>query len=93
MKRVSIVHPTINKLADKSRREHSNFEIDIVRIRQGCEPKLKKAAYRKLDEQIKRFVDDYPNVDLGEYLKDVAANMSMSIKSSLSLQETSLSLN
>ena len=76
-KRVSIVYPTINKLADEIRREQSKFEVDIVRIRQGCEPKPKKAAYRKLDERIKRLVDDYPKVDLGEYLKRVAANMSM----------------
>ena len=76
-KRVSIVHPTINKLADKIRREQSKFEVNIVRIRQGCEPKPKKTAYRKLDERLKRLVDDYPNVDLGEYLKGVAANMSM----------------
>ena len=47
------------------------------RIRQGCEPKPEKTAYRKLDERIKRLVDDYLNVDLGEYVKGVAANMSM----------------
>ena len=76
-KRAFIVHPTISTLPDKSRREHSKFEIDIVRIRQGCEPKPKKAAHRKLNEQIKQFVDDCPNVDLGEYLRGVAANMSM----------------
>ena len=68
-KRVSIVHPTINKLIDKIRREQSKFEVDIAQIRQGHEPKPKKAAYRKLDETIKRLVDDYNNVDLGEYLR------------------------
>ena len=76
-KRVAIVHPTINKLADKIQREQSKFEVDVGRIRQGHEPKPKKAAYRKLDEAITRLVDDYHNVDLGEYLKGLAANMSM----------------
>ena len=76
-KRVSIVHPTINKLTDKIRREQSKFEVDIAQIRQGREPKSKKVAYRKLDERIKRLVDDYPNVDLVEYLNGLAANVSL----------------
>lgn len=76
-KRVSIVHPTINKLTDKIRREQSKFEVDVAQIRQGHEPKPKKAIYRKRDETIKRLVDDYQNVTLGEYLKGLAANMSM----------------
>lgn len=75
--RVAIVHPSINKLADKIRREQSKFEVDIAQIRQGHEPKPKKALYRKLDERLKRLVDDYPNVDLAEYLKGVGANMSL----------------
>ncbi len=76
-KRVSIAHPTITKLTDKIRREQSKFEIDIAQIRQGHEPKPKKRTYRLLDERIQRLVDDYPNVDLVEYLNGLAANMSM----------------
>lgn len=76
-KRVAIVHPSINKLADKIRREQSKFEVDIEQIRQGHEPKPKKAMYRKLDERLKRLVDDYPNVDLGEFLRSVASNVSL----------------
>ena len=72
---VSITHPTITKLTDKIRREHSEFEIDIAQIRQGHEPKPKKKTYRRLDERIQRLVDDYRNVDLSEYLKGLAANM------------------
>ncbi|CAF1686853.1 unnamed protein product [Adineta ricciae] len=68
-KRVSIAHPMITKLADKIRMEQSKFEIDITQIRQGHEPKPKKAAYRKLDERITRLVGDYNSVDLGECLK------------------------
>ena len=75
--RVSIVHPTINKLTEKIIREQSKFEIDVAQIRQGQEPQPKKAAYRKLDERIKRLVDDYSNVDLLEYLKGLAANVSL----------------
>ncbi|CAF4693073.1 unnamed protein product, partial [Rotaria socialis] len=76
-KRVAIVHPTITKLTEKIRREQSKFEVDIAQIRQGQEPKPKKLKYRKLDERIKRLVDDYENVDLGEYLKGLAVNMSL----------------
>ena len=76
-KRVSIAHPTINKLTDKIRREQSKFEVDIAQTRQGQEPKPKKAVYRKLDERITRLVNDYGNVDLGEYLTGLAANMSL----------------
>jgi hypothetical protein len=45
-KRVSIAHPTINKLTDKIRREQSTFEVDIAQIRQA---KPKKVAYLKLE--------------------------------------------
>jgi hypothetical protein len=76
-KRVSIAHPTINKLTDKIRREQSTFEVDIAQIRQGREPKPKKVAYRKLEERIKRLLDDYPNVDLVKYLNGLAANVSL----------------
>lgn len=75
--RVSIAHPTINKLTAKIRTEQSKFEIDIAQIRQGHEPKPKKATYRKLDERITRLVGDYGTVDLGEYLKNLAANVSI----------------
>ncbi|CAF3542680.1 unnamed protein product, partial [Rotaria socialis] len=76
-KRVTIVHPTITKLTEKIRREQSKFEVDIAQIRQGQEPKPKKLKYRKFDERIKRLVDDYGNVDLGEYLKGLAVNISL----------------
>ena len=75
--RVSITHPTINKLTAKIRTEQSKFEIDIAQIRLGHEPKPKKATYRKLDERITRLVGDYGTVDLGEYLKNLAANVSI----------------
>ncbi|CAF1672639.1 unnamed protein product, partial [Didymodactylos carnosus] len=52
--RVSIAHPTISKLAERIKREQSKLKIDIERIKQGHEPKAKKAVYRKLDERIKR---------------------------------------
>ena len=75
--RVAIAHPTITKLADKIRREQSKFEVEIAQIRQGHEPKPKKALYRKLDERFKRLVDDYANVGLGEYLKGIASNITL----------------
>ena len=77
-KRVAIVHPSVTKLAEKIRRVQSKFEIDIAQIRQGQEPKPKKVQYQKLDERIKRLVDDYFNVELGEYLNGLATNMSLS---------------
>ena len=52
----------VAKLTEKIRREQSTFEVNIVQIRQGQEPKPKKLKYRKLDERIKRLVDDYPNL-------------------------------
>ena len=62
---------------DKIRTEQSKFEIDITQIRQGHEPKPKKVIYRKLDERITRLVGDYNNVDLGEYLTGLPANVSL----------------
>ena len=75
--RVSITHPTINKLAAKIRTEQSKFEIGITQIHQGYEPKPKKVSYRKLNERIARLVGDYGTVDLGEYLKNLAASVSI----------------
>ena len=72
---VAIVHPSVKKLAEKIRREQSKFEMDIAQIRQGQEPKPKNVQYQKLDERIKRLVDDYSNVELGEYLNGLATNM------------------
>ena len=66
-KRVAIVHPNFTKLAEKIRREQSKFEMDIAQIRQGQELKPKKVQYQRLDERIKRLVDDYFNVEPGEY--------------------------
>ncbi|CAF0971024.1 unnamed protein product [Rotaria magnacalcarata] len=74
---VAIVHPSVSKLTEKISREQSKFELDIAQIRQGQEPKPKKLKYRKLNERIKRLADDYHNLDLGEYLKGLAVNMSL----------------
>ena len=76
-KRVAIVHPSVTKLAEKIRPEQSKFEMNIAQIRQGEEPKPKKVQYQKLDERIKRLVDDYSNVELGEYLNGLPTNMSL----------------
>ena len=76
-KGVARVHPSVTKLAEKIRREQSKFEMDIAQIRQGQEPKPKKVQYQKLDEKIKRLVDDDFNVELGEYLNGLAINMSL----------------
>jgi hypothetical protein len=75
--RVSIAHPCVSKLAEKIRREQSKFEVDIAQLRQGQEPKPKKVSYRKLDEKIKRLVDDYQNNNISEYLKNLALNLSL----------------
>jgi hypothetical protein len=69
------LHPTINELADKIRREQSKVEVDIALLRGGQEPKPRKAIYRKLDEKIQRLVAEYPNVELGEYLCNISVNM------------------
>lgn len=75
--RVAIAHPTIKKLADKIRREQSKFEIDIAQLLQGHPPKPKKACYQKLDERIARVVSNYNPLQILEYLKNIAANVSL----------------
>jgi hypothetical protein len=75
--RVSAVHPTINKLADKFRREQYKFEVDIALLRGGQEPEPRKEIYRKLDEKIQRLVAEYPNIELSEYLCNICVNMSL----------------
>jgi hypothetical protein len=75
--RVTITHPTIKKLADKIRREQSKFEVDIAQLLQGHPPKPKKACYRKLDERIARVVRHYDPSNILEYLKNIAANVSL----------------
>ncbi|CAF2044232.1 unnamed protein product [Rotaria magnacalcarata] len=73
--RVSINHPTIIKLTEKTRREQSKFEIDIAKILQGHEVKTRKLMYKKLDERIERLVSAYDSYQLGQYLSNVAANI------------------
>ncbi|CAF4363303.1 unnamed protein product [Rotaria sp. Silwood2] len=75
--RVAIAHPTIPKLTNKIIQEQSKFEIDIEKLRQGDEPKPKKAAYRKYDDKIKRLVQLYNNNDLAQYLSGIAANINL----------------
>jgi len=75
--RVVIAHPTIGKLTEKIRREQSKFEIDIVQLLQGHEPKPKKASYRKLDERVARVVNGYDVNNINQYLESIAANITL----------------
>ncbi|CAF2981208.1 unnamed protein product [Rotaria socialis] len=75
--RVTVAHPTIKKLVEKIRREQSKFEIDIAHLLQGHQPKPKKACYRKLDERIARLVRGYDPLQIHQYLKNIAANVSL----------------
>ncbi|CAF2161640.1 unnamed protein product [Rotaria magnacalcarata] len=43
--RVAISHPTIVKLGEKIRRKQSKFEVDMTKILQGHDTKMKKACY------------------------------------------------
>jgi hypothetical protein len=75
--RVFTVHPTINKLSDRIRREQSKFEVDIALLRGGQESKPRKAMYRKLDKKIQRLIAEYPSVELDEYLCNISIKMSL----------------
>ena len=73
--RVAITHPSIVKLTEKIRREQSKFEVDMAKILQGHDIKVKKACYRRLDERIARLVTDFDPTQIDEFLKGVAANI------------------
>lgn len=73
--RVAISHPNIVKLAEKIRREQSKFEVDMVKIPQGHDIKMKKACYRRLDERITRLVNAFDASRMEEFLKNMAANI------------------
>ena len=75
-RRVFVTHPEIVKSTVKIRREQSEFEVDIAHLLQGHQPKPKKASYRKLDERIARSVRDYDPLQILQYLKNIAANVS-----------------
>ena len=75
--RVAIAHPTIKKVAEEIRSEQSKFEVDIAQLLQGQQSKPKKACYRKLDERIARLVADYNPIQISEYLKNIAVNVSL----------------
>ena len=75
--RVSISHPNIVKLAEKIRREQSKFEVDMTKILQGHDIKTKKACYRRLDERITRLVNGFDASQLDQFLKNMAANISV----------------
>lgn len=73
--RVAITHPSIVKLAEKIRREQSKFEVDMAKILQGHDIKMKKACYRRLDECITRLVNDFYPAQMDEFLKGVATKI------------------
>ncbi|CAF1233891.1 unnamed protein product [Didymodactylos carnosus] len=62
---LNVLHK-VAKLANKIHREQSKFEVDIAQVRQGHEPKPKKASYRKRDNRIKRLVNTYDTNYLDE---------------------------
>ena len=57
------------KLAEKIRREQSKFEVDMVKILQGHDIKMKKACYRRLNERITRLVNAFDTSEVEEFLK------------------------
>ena len=65
------------KLSDKIHREESKFEIDIVKINQGRKVKTQKTSYKRLDECIELLVSAYDSTQLDQYLKNIAANISV----------------
>ena len=67
------------RFAEKIRREQSKFEIDINQLLQGHQPKQKKACYRKLDERISRIVHNYDPLQISQYLKNIAVNLSLQL--------------
>lgn len=75
--RVTVAHPTIKKLAEKIRREQSKFEVDVAHLLQGHQAKPKKACYRKLDERISRLVRGYDPLQILQYLKNIAVNVTL----------------
>ena len=72
---MAITHPDIVKLAEKIRREQSKFEVDMAKILQGHDIKMKKACYRRLDERISRLVNAFDSSQVEEFLQNMAANI------------------
>ena len=66
-RRVAITHPDIVKLAEKIRREQSKFEVDMAKILQGHDIKIKKACYRRLDERISRLINAFDSSKVEEF--------------------------
>ncbi|CAF4575329.1 unnamed protein product, partial [Rotaria socialis] len=75
--RVAISHPTIVKLGEKIRREQSKYEVDMTKILQGHNIKTKKACYRKLDDRITRLANSFDPTQLDQFLKNMAANITL----------------
>ena len=49
----------------------------MAKILQGHDIKTKKACYRKLDERIARLVNAFDVSQLDEFLKNMAANLTL----------------
>ena len=73
--RVAITHPNIVKSAEKVRREQSKLELDMAKILQGHDAKMKKACYRRLDERISRLVNASDQTQLEEFSKNMVTNI------------------
>ena len=68
-RRVAITYPDIVKLAEDIRREQSKFEVDMAKIFQDHDIKMKKACYRQLDERISRLVNAFHSSQVEEFIK------------------------
>ncbi|CAF3789366.1 unnamed protein product [Rotaria socialis] len=75
--RAAISHLTIVKLEEKNRREQAKFEVDMAKILQGHDIKTKKACYRKMDERITLLVNSFSSTQLDQFLKNIAANVTL----------------
>ena len=74
-RRVAITHPNIVKLAEKIGREQSKFEVNMAKILQGHDIKMKETCYQRMDERISRLVNTLDSSQTEEYLKNMAANI------------------
>ena len=74
-KRVLVRNPTVTKLLRKLRKEQASNELLIEQTSMGIDISRKNERYKRVDERLKKIVDEYNREDGLDFLKAIAHNI------------------
>ncbi|XP_068238339.1 uncharacterized protein [Palaemon carinicauda] len=74
-RRVTIIHPTEDKLIRKLRSEQASTEMALEQVFQGKSIGRRNKKYAQVNDRLKKIVDSYSRENVLEYLQAIAHNL------------------